>query len=197
MSQPWGTCRKRRNVTHHTQEEGQTGPENSLYPNILFLFLCFLVEEPGLRTGRWARNKTPNEGANKELQKQLFISNTKYFLYPKLVLSQSRSLKIEPETMLCFGFPYLVFITIHSSRPEREMKQRMTERHFLKPSLAVIMACLLSLYLWQLLNHQWENTGSILALSVWPADAEWAKNVSVCVNIQRQKKPVVFPWEKS
>lgn len=68
--------------------------------------------------------------------------------------------------MLCFGFPYLVFKAIHSSRPEREMKHRMTERHFLKSSFAVIMACLLSVSLWQLLNHQWENTGSILALSV-------------------------------
>lgn len=144
MSQPWGTCRKRRNVTHHTQEEGQTGPENSLYLNILSSFLWFVVEELGLHTENWARNKTPNKGANKELQKRLFISSTNYFLYPKLVLSQSRSLKINPETMLCFGFPYLVFITIHSSLPEREMKQRMTKRHFLKSRLAVIIACLLS-----------------------------------------------------
>lgn len=39
-----------RNVTHRTQEEGQTGPENSLYPNILSLFLCSVMGALGLRT---------------------------------------------------------------------------------------------------------------------------------------------------
>lgn len=70
-----------------------------------------MLDKPGLHSGTWARKETPDEGANKELQKGLFISSTKYFLYHKLMLSQNRSLKIEPDTMLCFGFPYLVFIT--------------------------------------------------------------------------------------
>lgn len=98
MSQPWGTCRKRRNVTHHTQEEGQAGPENSLYLNILSSFLCFVVEEQSLHTGSWARNKTPRWRSKQRVTKTL-ISSTKDFLYSKLVLSQSRSLKIEPETL--------------------------------------------------------------------------------------------------
>lgn len=121
-----------RNVTHRTQEEGQTGPENSVYPNILSSFLCFVMGALGLRTRSWARNKTPEDGLKKGSRNESSFPAQSIFFATKFAFIQSRILKIEPKMMLCFGFSYLaVFMSNHSSQSEREMKQRMTERHFL------------------------------------------------------------------
>lgn len=54
-----------RNVTHRTQKEGQTGPENSVYPNILSSFLYFVMGALSLCTRSWARNRTPEDGLKK------------------------------------------------------------------------------------------------------------------------------------
>lgn len=55
----------------------------------------------------------------------------------------------------------------HPQLSSRKGNETQDDRKaFPDSSFTVIMACLLSVSLWQLLNHQWENTGSILALSV-------------------------------
>lgn len=73
-----------RNVTHRTQEEGQTGSENSLYPNILSSFLCFVMEALGLRTRSWARNKTPEDGLKRAPEMSLHSWHKVIFFTPNL-----------------------------------------------------------------------------------------------------------------
>lgn len=120
-----------RNVTHRIQEEGQTGPENSVYPNILSSFLCFVM-------GRWAYALGVGQEIRhlmmdgKRSPEMSLHSQHKVFSSPQICINSEQNSENRARVDALFWILMLtVFMSNHSSQSEREMKQRMTERHFL------------------------------------------------------------------
>jgi len=80
----------------------------------------------------------------------------------------NRALKIEPEFpefSFCFGFSQLWPVTNHGSHPEREVKQGMTERRFLRSSLAVTCCHLWPFTVIVTTGNSWAIPGKTQGLS--------------------------------